>query len=173
MCRRRYPPPHLQAAASDSRIQRAGVEIGLWTAAGYITQSLGLLTTDASRASFLSTFTVLVVPFLAGMSGKGVSPVTWASCLAALVGVGLLEQNGAAPGIGDVWSMLSAVAFGVQIFRTEHWARILGNGSNLPLMSVGEQEGWRGGGRALLGQGGRARAHVSLCSFETGNLPLG
>ncbi|KAL4422527.1 hypothetical protein ABPG75_008724 [Micractinium tetrahymenae] len=128
--------PFMKAAAKDGRVLRAGVEIGVWTAAGYITQSLGLLTTDASRASFLSTFTVLVVPFLAGMSGKGVSAVTWASCCAALLGVGLLEQNGAPPGVGDVWSMLSAVAFGVQIFRTEHWARILGNGSNLPLMSV-------------------------------------
>lgn len=130
------------------------MEIGVWTAVGYITQSLGLLTTDASRASFLSTFTVLVVPFLAGMTGKGVSAVTWASCLAALAGVGLLEQNGAPPGIGDAWSMLSAVAFGVQIFRTEHWARILGNRSNLPLMSVGELLP-RGGGACL--RAGRAQ----------------
>ena len=80
-----------------------------------------------------------VVPLLAGMSGKGVSLVTWASCLAALVGVGLLEQGGAPPGVGDVWSMLSAVAFGLQVFRTEHHARILGNGNNLSLMAVGEQ----------------------------------
>ena len=56
-----------------------------------------------------------VVPLLAGLSGKGVSPVTWASCVAALVGVGLLEQGGAPPGVGDIWSMLSAVAFGLQV----------------------------------------------------------
>lgn len=80
-----------------------------------------------------------VVPLLAGMSGKGVSLVTWASCVAALVGVGLLEQGGAPPGVGDVWSMLSAVAFGLQVFRTEHHARILGNGNNMSLMAVGEQ----------------------------------
>lgn len=128
--------PFLKAASGDSRILRAGAEIGAWTAFGYIFQSAGLLTTDASRASFLSTFTVLVVPLLAGFSGKGVSSVTWASCVAALVGVGLLEQGGAPPGIGDVWSMLSAVAFGLQVFRTEHHARILGNGNNLSLMAV-------------------------------------
>lgn len=29
-------------------------------------QAIGLSTTDASRASFISTFTVLAVPFLAG-----------------------------------------------------------------------------------------------------------
>jgi hypothetical protein len=57
-----------------------------------------------------------VVPFLAGVTGKGVSAVTWASCVAALVGVGLLEQGGAPPGIGDIWSFLSAVAFGVQVW---------------------------------------------------------
>lgn len=128
--------PFLKAASKDKRIMQAGMELGLWTAAGYIAQSAGLLTTDASRASFLSTFTVLVVPFLAGISGKGVSAVTWASCIAAILGVGLLEQSGASPGIGDVWSMVSAVAFGIQVFRTEHWARILGNNSNLSLMSV-------------------------------------
>ena len=108
-------PPRAQAASRDRRILGAGVEIGLWTAVGYITQSAGLLTTDASRASFLSTFTVLVVPLLAGLSGRGVSAVTWASCVAALVGVGLLEQGGAPPGVGDVWSMLSAIAFGLQV----------------------------------------------------------
>ncbi|KAI3430272.1 hypothetical protein D9Q98_004868 [Chlorella vulgaris] len=128
--------PFLKAASKDKRIMAAGFELGVWTAAGYIAQSAGLLTTDASRASFLSTFTVLVVPFLAGLSGKGVSAVTWASCLAALVGVGLLEQGGAPAGVGDIWSFASAVAFGVQVFRTEHHARKLGNSANLPLMSV-------------------------------------
>lgn len=52
--------PMKQAASGDNRILKAGVEIGAWTAMGYIFQSAGLLTTDASRASFLSTFTVLV-----------------------------------------------------------------------------------------------------------------
>lgn len=36
----------------------AGIELGIWTSAGYLTQALGLMTTDASRASFISTFTV-------------------------------------------------------------------------------------------------------------------
>lgn len=114
----------------------AGLELGVYTAVGYLAQSEGLLTTDASRASFLSTFTVLVVPFLAGINGRGVRPLTWAAAVAALVGVSLLEQSGAAPCMGDVWSIISAIAFGVQIFRTEHFSRILGKGQMLPLMSV-------------------------------------
>ena len=114
----------------------AGIELGLYTAVGYLAQSEGLMTTDASRASFLSTFTVLVVPFLAGLSGKGVRPITWAAAVAALVGVSLLEKSGAEPGLGDLWSVISAIAFGVQIFRTEHYSRILGTQQTIPLTSV-------------------------------------
>lgn len=50
--------PFLPAALRDSRVVKAGLELGFWTGAGYLLQSEGLLTTDASRASFLSTFTV-------------------------------------------------------------------------------------------------------------------
>lgn len=140
--------PFLLKAIRDPLVTKAGLELGFWTAAGYLLQAMGLLSTDASRASFLSTFTVLVVPFLSGMKGERVSPVTLACAAAAVVGVGLLEQTGAEPGIGDVWSFLSAVAFGVQVFRTEHWARLLqqadaddvsvegSSQSTLPLMSV-------------------------------------
>ena len=114
----------------------AGLELGVYTAIGYLSQSEGLLTTDASRASFLSTFTVLVVPFLAGLDGRSVKPLTWAAATAALVGVSLLETSGSAPSIGDVWSIVSAVAFGVQIYRTEHWSRLLGSKQTVPLISV-------------------------------------
>ena len=63
----------------------------------------------------MSEMQVLVVPILAGLSGRGVKPLTWASCIVALVGVGLLEQGGAPPGIGDVWNLLSALFFGLQV----------------------------------------------------------
>lgn len=128
--------PVLLESARDEKVLRGGVEVGLLTALGYLFQSQGLLTTDASRASFLSTFTVLVVPFLAGLTGRGVRPLTWASALAALVGVSMLEQSGSPPCLGDLWSALSAIAFGVQMFRTEHWSRVLGQERAIPLMSV-------------------------------------
>lgn len=128
--------PVLVSAVKNREIVKGGVEIGVYTAVGYLLQAQGLLTTDASRASFLSTFTVLVVPFLAGLSGRGVRPITWASALAALVGVSMLEQSGSAPSWGDLWSALSAMAFGVQMFRTEYWSRVLGKDSAFQLMSV-------------------------------------
>ena len=75
----------------------------------------GLLTVDASRAAFISTLTVVVVPILAGLSGKGVRTLTWASALGATLGCALLGTgNGAGFGVGDLLSVLSAVFFGIQ-----------------------------------------------------------
>jgi drug/metabolite transporter (DMT)-like permease len=118
----------------------AGIELGLWTSAGYLTQAIGLSTTDASRASFISTFTVLAVPFLAGSKlgdQRQIKPVIWLSAFGALGGVSLLENGGGSPpGLGDLWSLLSAIFFGVQIYRTEKLSRKLPPKSTFQLMSV-------------------------------------
>ncbi len=50
--------PWVKGAAQDSAILRGGLELGIFSALAYMTQSVGLVTSDASRASFLSTFTV-------------------------------------------------------------------------------------------------------------------
>ena len=50
--------PWVSDAVKDRTILRGGLELGLWSALAYMTQSVGLETSDASRASFLSTFTV-------------------------------------------------------------------------------------------------------------------
>lgn len=55
------------------------------------------------------------MPILAGLSGRGVQPLTWFSAVAALCGMSLLEGGGSPPSLGDVWSFLSALAFGVQV----------------------------------------------------------
>ena len=50
--------PWVSDAVQDRTILRGGLELGLWSALAYMTQSVGLETSDASRASFISTFTV-------------------------------------------------------------------------------------------------------------------
>jgi drug/metabolite transporter (DMT)-like permease len=93
--------------------------------------------TPASRASLLSTFTVLAVPLLAGLSGAKIKPLVWGCGLAALLGTTMLESGGGAPpNIGDAISIVSALFFAVQLFRTEHISRELPEGSALPLMAV-------------------------------------
>jgi drug/metabolite transporter (DMT)-like permease len=76
---------------------------------------------------------VLVVPILAGASGKAnVKPLTYFSALMALAGVGLLVEKGGVimPNAGDLWSLASAVFFGVQV-RDLSSLLYLGNCQNL------------------------------------------
>jgi len=129
--------PFWRRATKDERILRAGMEIGVWAAGGYLTQSVGMVTADASRGAFLSAFTVVVVPILAGVCGTAkLKRMTWVSVGAALVGVMLLEDSGTPPSIGDFWSFASAVLFGIQIYRTEYWSKQCGPKNALPMMSV-------------------------------------
>ena len=65
--------PFLSKAVQDRKIVSAGVELGAWSAIGYLTQAQGLLTSDASRASFISTFTVRIVRLLDCSRGSAAS----------------------------------------------------------------------------------------------------
>lgn len=50
--------PFVFGARDDVHTRNAGIELGFWVSLGYLMQALGLLTSDAGRASFLSMFTV-------------------------------------------------------------------------------------------------------------------
>lgn len=61
---------------------------------------------------------------LAGASGKAhVKPLTYFSALMALLGVALLVEKGGAfnPTQGDLWSLASAIFFGVQVCSWYNW----------------------------------------------------
>lgn len=50
--------PSIFQARNDIQIRNSGLELGLWVSLGYLSEALGLLTSDAGRASFISLFTV-------------------------------------------------------------------------------------------------------------------
>lgn len=131
--------PLLSRMKIDEATFQAGAEIGLWSTLGYLTQGIGLLSTDASRVSFLSALTVILVPFIVGLSGRGVSKLAWASAVAAMFGVGLLSGTGMGGSLscGDWMSLISAGFFAMQIVRTEHFSRILPAKSRLSVLGVG------------------------------------
>ncbi|XP_074330944.1 uncharacterized protein LOC141668142 [Apium graveolens] len=126
--------PFVLRAKCDFHTRNAGVELGVWVSLGYIAQTLGLLTSDAGRASFLSMFTVIVVPLLDGILGAVVPAHTWFGALMSLTGVGLLESSGSPPTVGDLLNFLSAVFFGVHMLRTEHISRNTDKKNFLPLL---------------------------------------
>ena len=115
-------------------LRRSAVLCGVFTAAGYITQSLALVDTDPARVSFLGAATVLWCPFLEWAVDKipmgwRDAPQTWIAAVLCLMGVGILELYNAGGsggtglmevlssiGSGDVLALLQAVAFGTGCF---------------------------------------------------------
>ncbi|KAI3910405.1 hypothetical protein MKX01_034799 [Papaver californicum] len=126
--------PFVVRASGDSETRTAGLELGVWVSLGYLMQALGLVTSDAGRASFITLFTLIVVPLLDGMLGAIVPAVTWIGALISIVGVTLLESSGSPPSVGDLLNFLSAVFFGVHMLRTEHFARSTKRDNFLPLL---------------------------------------
>lgn len=115
--------PFVLRAQDDVDTRNAGIELGFWVSLGYLLQALGLLTSDAGRATFLSMLTVIVVPLLDGMLGAVVPTRTWFGALMSVLGVAMLECSGSPPCVGDLLNFLSALFFGVHMLRTEHIAR--------------------------------------------------
>ncbi|XP_010274721.1 PREDICTED: uncharacterized protein LOC104609967 [Nelumbo nucifera] len=126
--------PFVLRSRDDVQTRTAGMELGFWVSLGYFMQALGLLTSDVGRASFLSLFTVIVVPLLDGMLGATVPARTWFGALMSVLGLTMLESSGSPPCVGDLLNFLSAVFFGIHMLRTEHISRSTKKENFLPLL---------------------------------------
>ncbi|XP_010471093.1 PREDICTED: uncharacterized protein LOC104750930 [Camelina sativa] len=126
--------PFVVRSLSDVKTRNSGIELGFWVSLGYLMQAIGLLTSDAGRASFISIFTIIVVPLLDGMLGAIIPARTWFGALMSILGVWMLESSGSSPCIGDLFNFLSAVFFGVHMLRTEHISRTTTKDKFLPLL---------------------------------------
>ncbi|KAK1262899.1 hypothetical protein QJS04_geneDACA011911 [Acorus gramineus] len=115
--------PFIWKARGDDQTRAAGIELGIWVSLGYLAQALGLLTSDAGRASFISAFTVIAVPLIDGLFGAKVPALTWFGAFASLIGVAMLESSGSPPTVGDLLNIMGAVFFGIHMLRTEHISR--------------------------------------------------
>lgn len=114
--------PFVFEARNDVQTRKAGMELGLWISLGHLIEALGLLTAEAGRASFISLFTVIVVPLLESILGTIVPARTWFGAFMSVLGLGMLECSGT-PNVGDLLNFLSAIFFGIHTLRTEHFSR--------------------------------------------------
>ena len=96
------------------------LELGCWSFLGFALQAVGLQYTTASRSAFLLYLNVKLVPLLALLLYGRPSPRrTWVSALLAFTGTALLSSDGSPPNIGDLWSVMAAVASACFILRLE------------------------------------------------------
>ncbi|XP_073123025.1 uncharacterized protein [Henckelia pumila] len=118
--------PSIFLARNDIQTRNSGLELGLWVSLGYLSEALGLLTSDAGRASFISLFTVIIIPLLESVVGVIVPARTWFGILMSVLGISMLECCGSPPNVGDLFNFVSAIFFGIHTLRTKHVSRTVG-----------------------------------------------
>lgn len=95
---------------------RAGILCGTALFAASSLQQVGLIDTDAGKAGFLTAMYIVIVPLLGLFFRKIPSKGTIFSVIIAVIGLYLLSYAGVAKvNIGDIYMILCAVAFAVQI----------------------------------------------------------
>jgi drug/metabolite transporter (DMT)-like permease len=122
-----------------------GAWIGVWLAAGYLTQVMGLRSISASRSAFITSMSIAIVPFIAFLMLRA-RPVLGESVGVILAVAGLVlfsADAGFSLRAGELWTLACAAAFAVQIVVTH----IVGQRSpTLPLSLfqtvVGAAAGW-------------------------------
>lgn len=104
--------------ADERRFRANGTVLGVTLAVGYIFQFMGLLTTTTSKSAFLTATTVLWTPIFSRIIGhEMLSARKIVTVLAAATGIVLLTHPFPVEKvvIGDVFSALCAVSFGLYI----------------------------------------------------------
>ena len=111
----------------DRRTLVAGVTLGLLLYAGYLFQTLGLVTTTSSRSGFITALYVVMTPMLQPLFGrKRPSLQVWISVVVVIVGLWLLTGvNSAGGGVndGDLLTLLCAFFFALFIVQLDRIGR--------------------------------------------------
>lgn len=108
------------------RALRAGAFTGVFLTLGYVPQTIGLQTTEAAKAAFITGLSVVLVPlFAATLLHKPPTRAATFGVLMATVGLGFLtldlhQRLTLAP--GDLWVLLCAVGFAAHITSTARFA---------------------------------------------------
>jgi drug/metabolite transporter (DMT)-like permease len=119
--------PALLSHGRNKRLWLAGAELGFWLWCGYASQAVGLATTTVGRSAFITSLNVVFVPALAAVGGRRVSTRVWAAAALALIGTGLLCNDGGRPNAGDGWTLLTAATYAVYIVRLEGYTSRFGS----------------------------------------------
>jgi drug/metabolite transporter (DMT)-like permease len=99
---------------------RDGAFTGLFLTLGFVTQTIGLQSTEAGKAAFITGLSVVLVPLMVGLlfRARPSRPALVGVGLAA-VGLGLLTLNRhLQPTPGDLWVLACAFAFALHIVST-------------------------------------------------------
>ena len=103
------------------------VSCGLCLAAASYTQQVGVGLSGAGKGGFITSFYLILVPFLSVLTGKKVGLRIWLSGIAAVGGMYLLTLGGGKTGIarGDLWLLCCALFFAFHIMVIDRTGKAL------------------------------------------------
>ena len=102
---------------------RAGIILGVVMTIASNLQQIGLVTTSAGKAGFITSLYIVLVPVFGLFIKKRPHPMLWISVLIALVGLYFLSIRGDfSMSQGDLLVLASAVAFTFQILLVDHYS---------------------------------------------------
>ena len=96
---------------------RPGLVLGVLSFAGFATQTVGLVSTTASKAAFITGLSVILTPLFGALwFRQGVPARAFGAAAVALLGLGLMSFTGPV-GVtaGDLWVLGTAVFYAVYI----------------------------------------------------------
>lgn len=109
----------LQQARGESKKKTlviGGVLAGLALFLGMSTQQIGMVSTTAAKAGFITTMYIVLVPIMGKFYGRKTTLKMWLCVFIACIGLYLLSiKNGFTIEKGDFMVFLSAIFFGLQI----------------------------------------------------------
>lgn len=103
---------------------RAGALVGVPLAAGYLLQTVGLLSTSAAVSGFLTGLLVVFVPlFAACLFRRRLTGEVLAGVTVATAGLAVLCLDALSVGWGELLTVLGAAAFAVHVLALARYAR--------------------------------------------------
>ncbi len=124
--RRRRKAPHLQPVGDiwSARTWRDGSQVGIALFLGFLTQTIGLVWTTPATSAFLTGLSVGLVPVIAVLFFRQrVGGWTWAGVGAAFLGMTALTlKDRLTPGVGELVTIGTAIAFALQILFLDRYA---------------------------------------------------
>ena len=103
---------HVKDKEYMKRTIKGGLLMGLFLAAASMTQQIGIETTDAGKAAFITSLYMIIVPFISRIFGKKIERKIWACALIALAGMYMLcLSGGMSISRGDLYLFACAILF--------------------------------------------------------------
>lgn len=115
---------NIKSKNTDKKVLwRAGIILGIVMTIASNLQQIGLVTTSAGKAGFITSLYIVLVPVLGLFIKRRPHPMLWISVLIALIGLYFLSIRGDfTMSRGDLFVLASAVAFTFQILLVDHYS---------------------------------------------------